>query len=318
MVRLYISKLSGSTFSAILHSWHACQNKSSCFSPNFVSCWCCPSRVHDGPGCPKQMKLNEIPIIQCLCICIGYRTKAKGLSLGQPGFSKGMLTMHNVRFKALTNVFLNSTAFFLGELHPNLCLTHTGQRLKKRVSSPRPSGKSPQQGCRAVPSHVSSCQPTVPTWRFKWVGKEMSYPVLLDSLRNSPQGCKKAPKKLSFTSSKSISTYLPSIFPMSFLQWLEFLNLSAFFLDSANLAANLTPKCNWDTASPSLSVFNEFPLLWSTNQPKTRKCWRKMGGLAKNEFRGPRTSKMLGKTRETQENEKGRTTSSNNRNRMNI
>lgn len=110
----YISELSGSTFSAILLSWHACQNKSSCFSPNFVSCWCCPSRVHDGPGCPKQMKLNEIPMIQCLCIRIGYRTKAKGLSLGQPGFSKGMLTMHNVRFKALATFFLNSTAFFWG------------------------------------------------------------------------------------------------------------------------------------------------------------------------------------------------------------
>lgn len=194
VVRLYISKLSGSTFSAILHSWHACQNKSSCFSPNFVSCWCCPSRVHDGPGCPKQMKLNEIPIIQCLCICIGYRTKAKGLSLGQPGFSKGMLTMHNVRFKALTNVFLNSTAFFFGGAPPKSMSYSHGTRLKKRVSSPRPSGKSPQQGCRAVPSHVSSCQPTVPTWMFKWVGKEMSYPVLLDSLRNSPKRRKKAQK----------------------------------------------------------------------------------------------------------------------------
>ena len=169
--------------------------------------------------------------------------------------------MHNVRFKASTNVFLNSTAFFLGELHPNLCLTHTGQRLKKRVSSPRPSGKSPQQGCRAVPSHVSSCQPTVPTWRFKWVGKEMSYPVLLDSLRNSPQGCKKAPKKLSFTSSKSISTYLPSIFPMSFLQWLEFLNLSAVFWTQPILQRTLPPSAT-ETLPPhpstSLTNFHSF------------------------------------------------------------
>lgn len=71
--------------------------------------------------------------------------------------------MHNVRFKALTNVFLNSTAFFFGGAPPKSMSYSHGTRLKKRVSSPRPSGKSPQQGCRAVPSHVSSCQPTVPT-----------------------------------------------------------------------------------------------------------------------------------------------------------
>ena len=187
--------------------------------------------------------------------------KSKRLSLGQPGFSKGMLTMHNVRFKASTNVFLNSTAFFFGELHPNLCLTHTGQRLKNGWAR---QGLPGSHHSRAAELSHPMCQAVSQQYQpegSKWVGKEMSYPVLLDSLRNSPQGCKKAPKKLSFTSSKSISTYLPSIFPMSFLQWLEFLNLSAVFWTQPILQRTLPPSAT-ETLPPhpstSLTNFHSF------------------------------------------------------------
>ena len=39
--------------------------------------------------------------------------------------------MHNVRFKALTNVFLNSTAFFLGGAPPKSMSYSHGTKIKK-------------------------------------------------------------------------------------------------------------------------------------------------------------------------------------------
>ena len=99
--------------------------------------------MHDSPGCPKQMKLNKMPMIQCPCICTDHCTKAECWCLGQPGFSKGMLTMRNVRFKALTNVFLNSTAsFWVSSTQIYVLLTQDKE--KKRMSS---KAKGSLQSC---------------------------------------------------------------------------------------------------------------------------------------------------------------------------